>query len=690
MPGQEGEETRWLTDGGFFVHNHELTPEAVEREVARADAVSQNMSTIVRLRAEHVSSGAVARLVNAVSLPGAAGVLARDVSNAWREGENSWSVCLRAINDLFSGGSVNGVVSTFGENGELRDILWTVRGAIRMFATFPFVISVDSTYQTNRYGLPLLLYTSVDTFGLSFCLGGGLLHDETVESFARAFRNLREALGEATANSVQCILTDEDQAEMTALRVVFPGALNRLCLWHLQQHFFSSGFGRLSESSKRLANAELHALLRSESEEEFESVMVRVMSDDRLSSIQSQFEKLNRRRQHWAAPWVSQRTTLGMSTTSRSESENSRIKTKIRGQSQLHDVISITVQELSDYIRERRFREWRQFRTDPVGGDDLSLSVRKLIPPYFSKHCLSELSRAETSEWACHAEGHEGWCITTPRRTYHVCRSSSERPTMQCDCSVFRTFILPCAHIFRVLRTVGQSLTRADVLECWSRGVDDLDVEAAQVQVVSLPTPCVDLSVATATPAGGEPQIESDLSEKIMEMWNEFKTARRMVSNDIVAVVKLTRGLRKLVEEVCADSEIATPPILESSSRASEATASCTVLPPGEHLRRRRGRPRGSANIVAEMTPPGHTDDANVSTAEHDVIAIQHGNQGTLRSKRGRATSGEDELDDEATERQEEDSQEAVKTTGERVCSICKRAGHNAGNRKFHPRRRRR
>ena len=62
-----------------------------------------------------------------------------------------------------------------------------------------------------------------------------MLSGETEEDFEWAFRQLDELLRQEQINPPKLIVTDRDRACLNAVRTVFPGALQRLCIWHMNK-----------------------------------------------------------------------------------------------------------------------------------------------------------------------------------------------------------------------------------------------------------------------------------------------------------------------------------------------------------------------------------------------------------------------------------------------------------------------
>ncbi|CAJ2678381.1 unnamed protein product [Trifolium pratense] len=86
------------------------------------------------------------------------------------------------------------------DSDELRDIFWAHPDTITLVNKFHLVLIMDSTYKTSKYRLPLL------------------------EIMLKV---------QITCGVVGVIVTDRDLALMNAVQIVFPDAVNLLCLFHV-------------------------------------------------------------------------------------------------------------------------------------------------------------------------------------------------------------------------------------------------------------------------------------------------------------------------------------------------------------------------------------------------------------------------------------------------------------------------
>lgn len=116
------------------------------------------------------------------------------------------------------------------DSDELRDILWAHPDSIILLNKFHLVLVMDSTYKTCKYQLPLLEIVGVTSTGTTFSVAFAYLHSECKDNFTWALKKLKEQI---TCGDVGVILTDRDLALMNAVELVFPDAVNLLCLFHV-------------------------------------------------------------------------------------------------------------------------------------------------------------------------------------------------------------------------------------------------------------------------------------------------------------------------------------------------------------------------------------------------------------------------------------------------------------------------
>ncbi|KAH9792877.1 protein FAR1-RELATED SEQUENCE [Citrus sinensis] len=122
---------------------------------------------------------------------------------------------------------------TIDSEGRLSDTFWCDSGMRAEFHYFGDVLSFDSTYRTNAYNKPLVLFVGLNHHMRSIVFGFALLSSETEDKYIWLLRTFLSAMDGKMHVS---IVTDGDRAMRNAIRTVFPDASHRLCYWHLERN----------------------------------------------------------------------------------------------------------------------------------------------------------------------------------------------------------------------------------------------------------------------------------------------------------------------------------------------------------------------------------------------------------------------------------------------------------------------
>ncbi|XP_021752536.1 protein FAR1-RELATED SEQUENCE 6-like [Chenopodium quinoa] len=104
---------------------------------------------------------------------------------------------------------------------------------VNILRTYPHVMGMDSTYKTNRYGMPFLEIVGVTPTNQNFLVGYVFMRNECTGSYRWVLQRLRELIRYDKEPSV--FLTDRELGLCAALREVFPGTSHLLCRWHINK-----------------------------------------------------------------------------------------------------------------------------------------------------------------------------------------------------------------------------------------------------------------------------------------------------------------------------------------------------------------------------------------------------------------------------------------------------------------------
>ena len=117
----------------------------------------------------------------------------------------------------------------FSEANELQQAIWIYPEQKMNYCRFNDVVVFDNTYKTNRFGMPLGIFTGVNNHGQSICFAGTIMCNESTESFVWTFNTFLKMVNNHVP---KVFLTDEDYAIIKAVDTIFIplGTKHALCL----------------------------------------------------------------------------------------------------------------------------------------------------------------------------------------------------------------------------------------------------------------------------------------------------------------------------------------------------------------------------------------------------------------------------------------------------------------------------
>ncbi|GAU39150.1 hypothetical protein TSUD_147720 [Trifolium subterraneum] len=93
------------------------------------------------------------------------------------------------------------------------------------------MLTMDSTYKTNKYRLPLFEIVGSTSTEKTYLMAFALLTSVKEDNFVWALQSVRGRL--RCEDDVKVIVTDRDQALMNAVDIVFPKCTPLLCRYHI-------------------------------------------------------------------------------------------------------------------------------------------------------------------------------------------------------------------------------------------------------------------------------------------------------------------------------------------------------------------------------------------------------------------------------------------------------------------------
>ncbi|CAL8174028.1 unnamed protein product [Prunus armeniaca] len=119
-------------------------------------------------------------------------------------------------------------------NDRLTRCFWADATSRRAYGFYGDVVVLDTTFNTNRYGLQFASMLGVNNHGQTIVLACAFLSKETTESFIWMFEEFKKAM---PSGEPKMIITNQDATMARAIFEVFPTTFHRLCIWHITTKF---------------------------------------------------------------------------------------------------------------------------------------------------------------------------------------------------------------------------------------------------------------------------------------------------------------------------------------------------------------------------------------------------------------------------------------------------------------------
>lgn len=355
------------------------------------------------------------------------------------------------------------------EEHRLRNVFWVDAKGMEDYTNFGDVVSFDSTYFTNKYKIPLVLFVGVNHHIQPTLLGCALIADETVYTFVWLLQTWFLAMGE---RAPQVILTDQNSAIKAAVAAVFPETRHCFSLWNVLE-MIPRHLEYLSPWHDNFMEKFYKCIYRSWTEEQFEKRWWKLVEKFHLREVQW-IQLLYEDRKHWVPTFMRGISFAALSTPSRSESLNSLFDKYVRGETSLREFIEQYRVILEDRYEEEAkadFDAWHEtpeLKSPSPFEKQMSLVYTHEI---FKKFQVEVLGAA-----ACHLKKENEFETTT---TYEVkdfednqnfmVEWNESKLDIYCSCRSFEYKGYLCRHAIIVLQMSGVfSIPSKYILQRWT------------------------------------------------------------------------------------------------------------------------------------------------------------------------------------------------------------------------------
>ena len=223
----------------------------------------------------------------------------------------------------------------YGDDGAPETVFLVIKGGQEVWSNIDSqVILYDTKHGTNRYGMKLGCFVSIDSTGRTRILAASFVSAEDAESFTWAFHKFLERFGRP-----RVLFTDSDPAMALAQKNVWPLTTHLLCTFHIWKNFWQHIhplFLTNDAAWREVAGMWWKLCKLSDVSEQvtfddkFDKLVELIsrtatVSEDKIRDRDEWLQSLKLRKKQWAACYTSKHFTAGIASTARAEAMHSAI-----------------------------------------------------------------------------------------------------------------------------------------------------------------------------------------------------------------------------------------------------------------------------------------------------------------------------------------------------------------------------
>ncbi|GAU46063.1 hypothetical protein TSUD_401420 [Trifolium subterraneum] len=248
---------------------------------------------------------------------------------------------MQQILKCLSGKNYTYSTKLFSDNKTISDVFFTHPDSIKLVNLFPIVIVMDSTYNTNKYGIPLLEFVGSTSTGLTFSSGFAYMTAEKEENFVWALERYRDLL---KCHEYPKVIVNDRYVALMNVEKFFQKATALLCRYHTSANVKSNmkvicHFKKDAEDKEKATQmyidimAAWESILESVTKEEYADSIVsfrQLCAEFPIFVDYVESTILGLVKEKVVSAWTNRVIHLGNTTTNRVESTHARLKLYIQ------------------------------------------------------------------------------------------------------------------------------------------------------------------------------------------------------------------------------------------------------------------------------------------------------------------------------------------------------------------------
>ena len=202
------------------------------------------------------------------------------------------------------------------------------------------ILLMDATYKTNKYQIPLLVFSGISKTGRTILFGLALINDETyitykwaIDTFLECYKNKRPNLIVTDSDAALCKVISELTSNYVDLK-------HFVCIWHLLRNL-QRHYSYLKAKHKIMYDLVLSLPFHTtiSSFQDSYAKLTAFLEKNKYDASLRYIGRLHDHKEKWADCYKPDMFTAGTNTTSRAESMNSAIKKFVNSKSELYALV---------------------------------------------------------------------------------------------------------------------------------------------------------------------------------------------------------------------------------------------------------------------------------------------------------------------------------------------------------------
>jgi len=330
------------------------------------------------------------------------------------------------------------------DEGHITHLFFAHQESIELTRTYSFVLLMDCTYKTNRFGMPLLSVVGVTSLNTTFFSCFVFMKEESEADYDWGLRQVAKLF--EGMDMPQVIATDRELALIRAIESNFPQTRHLLCLWHIEKNVLAKCKGYFNSNGEFETFLKMWtAVVRSRNVEEFEKALQNIKDSigdqhQALCYIQDTWLPYRERFVH---AWTDRYLHFGATVTSRVEGAHAVIKRYLHVSTGDLRAVKIAISlAIENQVKELRAA---------ISSEKIRVPHKIRIP--FFDQVITQVST---------------FALNKIFQQYQLASAATDKtPLKECTQSFTSTFGLPCAHTILRRRQTGGKLLLGDIHQQW-------------------------------------------------------------------------------------------------------------------------------------------------------------------------------------------------------------------------------